>query len=101
MSFEYFFALLTGFVFAGFVSSLWPLVGGRAVSFGLLMPASFLLPLEVIVVTFSTPLLLLKMGVSQIKAGKYLLLGWGAVSAAVFSSFFQGVVVLSVMYYFR
>jgi hypothetical protein len=98
MSFAFVLALLTGFVSAGFISSLWPLLGGRNVSFGLLMSAGFLLPLEVLVVTFSIPLLLLKMGTRQITGGRFLMLGWSAVGAAVLSGFFQGVVVLSVMY---
>ena len=98
MGFAYVMALLTGFVFAGFVSSLWPLVTRREVSFGLLYPASHLMLFEVFVVVLSTPLLLLKTGVDQLKAGRYPSLGWGAVIGAIFCGFFQGVAVLSIMY---
>ncbi len=66
MGFAYVMALLTGFVFAGFVSSLWPLVTRREVSFGLLYPASHLMLFEVFVVVLSTPLLLLKTGVGAL-----------------------------------
>ena len=99
MGFAYLMALLTGFVFAGFVSSLWPLIARREVSFGLLFPASYLLPFEVLVVVFSAPLLLLKTGVRQLKTKRYVVLAWGAIFSAVFCGFFQGVAVLSFMYH--
>lgn len=98
MEFAYFFAILTGFVFAGFVSSLWPLMGQREVSFGLLYPASHLLPLELPVVVFSTPVLLLKLGVALFNGRRFNLLAAGVVVGSVLAGFFQGVVVLSLMY---
>ncbi len=98
MGVAYFFALLTGFVSAGFVASLWPLITRREVSFGLLYPAGVLLPLEVFVVVFSTPLLLLKLGVEQIKGKRFVTLAWSAIAGAVFTGFFQGVALLSLMY---
>ena len=98
MGIVYLFALVTGFVSAGFVASLWGLFGRREASFGLLYPASYLLPLEVLVVVFSTPLLLLKLGVAQIRAGRFVAFAWSAVVGAVFTGFFQGVALLSLMY---
>ncbi len=98
MGFAYFFALITGFVSAGFVASLWPLLSRREVSFGLLYPAGILLPIEIFVVVFSTPLLLLKSGVKLMKTRQLALLAWTAIAGAVFSGFFQGVALLSLMY---
>lgn len=98
MGIVYLFALVAGFVSAGFVASLWGLLGRREASFGLLYPASFLLPLEVIVVVLATPLLLLKLGVAQIRAGRFVTLAWAAVAGAIFTGFFQGVALLSLLY---
>ncbi len=98
MGVAYLFALLTGFVFAGFISSIWPLIGGREVSFTLLLKTGFFAPFEVLVVVFSTPLLLLKLGVRQLLAGRSVVFGWGAIAGAIMCSFFQGVVVISSVY---
>jgi len=98
MGIAYVFALLTGFVFAGFVASAWPLITRREVSFGLLYPAGVLLPLEVFVVVFSTPLLLLKLGVELVRHKRFLALAWSAIAGAVFTGFFQGVALLFLMY---
>ncbi len=98
MSIAYLFALLTGFVFAGFVSSVWPLLGGRDVSFSLLRQTSFLAPFEVLVVVFCIPVLLLKLGVGQISSGHSMLIGFSAIGGAIMCSFFQGVVVISGAY---
>jgi len=98
MGIAYVFALVTGFVSAGFIASLWPLFSRREVSFGLLYPVGRLLLLEVFVVAFSMPVLLLKLGVAQIRAGRFVSLAWSAIIGAVFSGFFQGVALLSLMY---
>ena len=97
-AFSYAFALVTGFVFAGFISCLWPLIARREVSFGLLFPASSLVAFEVLVVVFATPLLLLQLAVGQLSKGRYRSLAWSALAGAVFAGFFQGVAVLSVMF---
>lgn len=98
MSIAYLFALVAGFVSAGFVASLWALIARREVSFGLLYPAGALLPFDLIAVVFSTPLLLLKIGAVQIKKGRFLTLAWSAIAGALFAGFFQGVALLSLMY---
>ncbi len=98
MGTAYIFALVTGFVSAGFIASLWPLLSRREVSFGLLYPAGRLLLVEVFVVVLSMPVLLLKLGVAQIRAGRFVSLAWSAIIGAVFSGFFQGVALLSLMY---
>lgn len=94
----YFFAFLSGFVLAGFVSSLWALVTGRALTFGVLGRTGWTLPVDVAVVTVSFPLLLLKTGVKLTKSPQGGFLALGAFSAAFVCSFFQGVVLLSVIY---
>jgi len=96
-AFVYTFALVTGFVFAGFVSSCWSLITQREVSFGLLYPAGHLLAVELIVVVFSVPLLLLKLALSRLAHGRYRLFAWSAMVGAFFTGFFQGVAVLSLM----
>ena len=98
MSIAYVFALVTGFVLAGFISSLWPLVARREVSFGLLYPAGMLLPLEIFVVVISVPLLLLKIGVGQFVAGQFRSLGVMALVGALLTGFLQGVALLSLVY---
>lgn len=98
MSVAYFFAFLTGFVVAGFVSSLWALVTGRALTFGILGRSGWVLPLDVAVVTVSFPLLLAKTAVKLTKTRQGGFLALGAFSAAIICSFFQGVVLLSVIY---
>lgn len=98
MGIAYVFALVAGFVLAGFVASLWALVARREVSFGLLYPAGTLLPLDLIAVVLSTPLLLLKIGAAQIQKGRFVALAWSAIVGALFSGFFQGVALLSLMY---
>ncbi len=98
MDIAYVFALITGFVLAGFMTSLWPLLSKREVSFGLLFPAGALLPVEVFVVVLSLPLLLLKIGANQIAKGRFISLAWSAIAGALLSSFFQGVALLSLIY---
>jgi len=95
--FAYGLAVLTGFVFAGFVSSSWPLITRRDVSFKLLYPAGNLMLLEVFIVVFSVPLLLLKIGVAQLAKGRYRSLAWACVAGSIFTGFFQGVAVLSLV----
>lgn len=94
----YLFALLTGFVLAGFVSSLWSLLIGRKVSFSLLFRSGGLLPVDVLVVTFSVPLLLMQMGIEQVARSGLGKFGIGAITGSIICSFFQGVVLLSVIY---
>lgn len=97
MGIAYLFALLSGFVFAGFVASLWPLIVRREVSFSLLYPASNLLAVEVFVVVFSIPLLLLKLGVAQMQRGKFVAMAWCAIGGSVLCGFLQGVALLSIV----
>jgi len=96
-SFVYTFALVTGFVFAGFISSCWSLITKKEVSFGLLYPAGHLLAVELFVVVFSVPLLLLKLALRGLARGRYRLFAWSAMMGAFFTGFFQGVAVLSLM----
>lgn len=97
MVIAYLFALLTGFVFAGFVSSLWSLLTGRALTFGLLGRTGALLLVDVVVITVCFPLLVLKLGINLIAGTRHMMLGLGAVCGAIVCSFFQGVVLLSVI----
>ena len=99
MGVAYLFALLTGFVFAGFVSSIWALVSGRDVSFSLLVQTSFLAPFEVLVVVFSVPLLLMKLGVKHLAIGESMSFAWGFIGASVLCGFFQGVIVMSSIHF--
>ena len=94
----YVFALLTGIVSAGFVSSIWPLVTGRAIGFGSLLEPDVLLPLKVIAVVLSGPVLLLREGAGRVLTHGQLRLGLWALAGSLCWSFFQGVIVLTVMY---
>lgn len=100
MGVAYLFALFTGFVFAGVISSVWPLVAKREVTFSMLQNTTILMPFEIFVVVFSVPWLLLKQGARQLNTGTALRLGWALVGGAIICGFFQGVVVLSAMYHF-
>ena len=94
----YVFAVLTGIVSAGFVSSIWPLLAGRPVRFSLLLETGNLLPLEVLIVVLSGPLLLLREGALQLGRQRHVRLGFVALTGALCWSFFQGVVVLTLLY---
>lgn len=98
MFFAYLFALLIGFVSAGFIASLWPLIGGRDVSVQMLRTTTMLLPFEILAVVLAMPLLLVKTGAQLVSGGTYR--GWGifAFGGSIISSFFQGVALLSIAY---
>ncbi len=98
MAFAYFFALMTGLVSAGFVATLWPLIGGRPVSWSILQSTTLLLPLELIVVVFSTPFLLAKAGARLYSSGKFRGVALGAYGGSLLSGFLQGVALLSILY---
>ncbi len=89
------FVSAVGLVSAGLVSSLWSVLTGRAVSLGLLADRGLLLPLRVMVLVLSGPVLLIVTGFRQVcgPSGN-VFKWWMTLPSAMGWSFVQGVVVV-------
>ncbi len=89
------FVSAVGLVTAGLVSNLWPILTGRDVSIALLEERGPLLPLRVMILVFSAPVLLIASGLSELRdASGGLLRWWLTLPTAVGLSFVQGIVVV-------
>lgn len=94
----YVFAVLTGFVFAGFVYSLFVVITGREPSEDMILFPTGHFLLEVPIVILSAPYILGKSGIYRIWERGHVKLGTAAIIGAAGWSFMQGVLVLTAIY---
>ena len=89
------FVSAVGLVTAGLVSNFWPLLTGRDVSLALLEQRDVLMPLRVMVLVLSAPILLIRAGFWElVQTSDGVLKWWLTLPTAMGWAFVQGVVVV-------
>lgn len=90
------FATLVGLTTAGFTASLWGAFTGAPPSSALIATRDWLMPLRVLVLVFSAPLLLFYDGLRELTVnGK---IAVAAIAAGGVWSFFEGVFILTMVF---
>jgi hypothetical protein len=90
------YAAFVGLTAAGFTASLWGACTGAAPSASLLLTRDWLMPLRILVVVFSAPLLLLRGGAREMDLNKPV--GLAVVATGGAWSFFEGVFILTTVF---
>jgi hypothetical protein len=90
------YAAFVGLTAAGFTASLWGALTGAPPSAALLHTRDWLMPLRVLVLVFSAPLLLLRGGAREMEVSPPM--GVAVIAAGGTWSFFEGVFILTMVF---